>query len=94
MCKINGQSFFKWWYNPIGAAIGEVKRQKDKNQPQVNIGDRVVPEAIRNNEETTTKIQNKETQKRNLSSLRIPLAQKSNKTGSSISKNYGLNIPM
>lgn len=95
MCKINGQSFFKWWYNPVGATINEVKRQKNKDQPKANKGEGLVPEAtaIRNNEDTASKIQDKDTQKRNLSSLRIPLVKKSN-TSTNAGGSYGLNIPM
>jgi len=32
MCKINGESFFSWFYNPIGTAIRSHNKQKSKSE--------------------------------------------------------------
>lgn len=37
MCKINGKSFFSWFYNPIGTAFSSHNKQKSKQEvAQIN----------------------------------------------------------
>lgn len=96
MCKINGQSIFKWMFATPLAVVDEFKRQKDKKK-NTDVGS--TSEEIKNtnvsDSETTEKtgtLTSKKTNKQDLSKLRIPL--NTSNTGASVGtpSSIGLNL--
>ena len=98
MCKINGQSLFKWMFATPIAVKDEAKRRSNKKAsteiaevaqklPEHSDGDEISQTA------STAKINNKTNKNQTLSSLRIPL--QSSNVGASVSSGtsaLGLNL--
>lgn len=48
MCKINGKSFFSWFYNPTGTAFSSYNEQKSKKEvAQANAKKKAAEEQIK-----------------------------------------------
>lgn len=93
MCKINGQSIFKWMFATPLAVKDEFSRKKTKTQPTDTS---VLTHPVSAEEQVektadTVKQSNKNNLKRPLSSLRIPLLNTSN-TGVNTGANSGLGL--
>ena len=101
MCKINGQSIFKWMFATPLAVADEVKYQKNKdNKRKIADAKAEAAETMANNTEgeevsntaSTAKINNKQKKNQTLSSLRVPM--ESSNIGASVGSNntLGLNL--
>jgi len=97
MCKIDGQSIFKWMFATPIAVKDEVKRKQNQ---KVDTAKQEAKEVILNNSKgdevsqtaSVAKINGKKTINQTLSSLRVPL--QSNGVGASVgsSSPLGLNL--
>ena len=101
MCKINGQSIFKWMFATPFAIADEVKYQKNKdNKRKIAEANTEAASTIAKNSNgdeisetaTTAKINAKPKKNQSLSSLRVPL--ETSNVGASVgdNTNLGLNL--